>query len=127
VGRLSLETGERRGPDQAPTTDKESTAPASLDPTWDCEQVEEERRLLYVGMTRVKEHLHLVEPMRLFRGHQHRHGDGHVLAMRSRFAPDSILDAFGRRAYGRAIEASASATGSPVRVDVTARMRQMWD
>jgi DNA helicase-2/ATP-dependent DNA helicase PcrA len=41
------------------------------------EQVEEERRLLYVAMTRARQHLHLVQPMRLFRSHQHRHGDGH--------------------------------------------------
>jgi hypothetical protein len=31
------------------------------------EQVEEERRLLYVAMTRARQHLHLVQPMRLFR------------------------------------------------------------
>jgi DNA helicase-2/ATP-dependent DNA helicase PcrA len=86
------------------------------------EQIEEERRLLYVAMTRARQHLHLIQPTRLFRSHQHRHGDGHVLTARSRFLPDSILDAFERRAYGRAIEAPTSATGSPVRVDVTARM-----
>jgi DNA helicase-2/ATP-dependent DNA helicase PcrA len=91
------------------------------------EQIEEERRLLYVAMTRARQHLHLVPPMRLFRGHQHRHGDGHVLATRSRFIPDGILDAFKRRAYGRAVEASTAMTGSPIRVDVAARMRAMWD
>ena len=91
------------------------------------EQVEEERRLLYVAMTRSKEHLHLIQPMRLFRSHQHRHGDGHILAMRSRFIPDGILDIFERRAYGRAVHALASAAEPPVRVDVAARMRAMWD
>jgi DNA helicase-2/ATP-dependent DNA helicase PcrA len=78
-------------------------------------------------MTRAKEHLHLIQPMRLFRSHQHRHGDDHVLAMRSRFIPDGILDVFERRAYGSALEAAASSMGSPVRVDVAARMRTMWD
>jgi DNA helicase-2/ATP-dependent DNA helicase PcrA len=91
------------------------------------EQVEEERRLLYVAMTRAKEHLQLIQPMRLFRSHQHRHGDGHILAMRSRFIPDGILDAFERRAQGRAVQAFGTVTGSPVRVDVAARMRAMWD
>src|SRR5437764_464515 len=81
------------------------------------EQIEEERRLLYVAMTRARDHLHLVQPMRLFRGHQHRHGDGHILTLRSRFIPDGILHAFERRAYGRAVEAPASPTLSPVRVD----------
>jgi DNA helicase II / ATP-dependent DNA helicase PcrA len=83
------------------------------------EQIEEERR--------ARQHLHLVQPMRLFRGHQHRHGDGHTLTMRSRFIPDGILDVFERRMHGRAVEAAASAAGSPVRVDVAARMQQMWD
>src|SRR5258707_11582345 len=71
------------------------------------EQIEEERRLLYVAMTRAREHLHLVQPMRLFRGHQHRHGDGHILTMRSRFLPDSILDVFERRTHCRAAEGPA--------------------
>jgi DNA helicase II / ATP-dependent DNA helicase PcrA len=91
------------------------------------EQIEEERRLLYVAMTRARQHLHLVQPMRLFRGHQHRHGDGHILTMRSRFLPDGILGVFERRAHGRAVEAPTAAVGSPIRVDVAARMRQMWD
>jgi DNA helicase-2/ATP-dependent DNA helicase PcrA len=91
------------------------------------EQIEEERRLLYVAMTRARDHLHLVQPMRLFRSHQHRHGDGHVLTTRSRFISDAILDLFERRAYGSGVEAATSTTRSPIRVDVAARMRQMWD
>jgi DNA helicase-2/ATP-dependent DNA helicase PcrA len=91
------------------------------------EQIEEERRLLYVAMTRASDHLHLVQPMRLFRSHQHRHGDGHVLAMRSRFISDNLLDVFERRACGRAVQAPGSVTGSPIRVEVAARMRAMWD
>lgn len=52
------------------------------------EEIEEERRLLYVAMTRARQHLHLVQPSRFFRTHQHRHADGYVLAMRSRFTRD---------------------------------------
>jgi hypothetical protein len=63
----------------------------------------------------------------LFRSHQHRHGDGHVLTLRSRFIPDAILDVFERRAHGGAAQALGSATGSPIRVDVAARMRAMWE
>jgi hypothetical protein len=55
----------------------------------------------YVTMTRARQHLNLVQPMRLFRGHQHRHGDGHILTMRSRLLPDGTLDLFERWAYGR--------------------------
>jgi ATP-dependent DNA helicase UvrD/PcrA len=84
------------------------------------EQIEEERR---VAMTRARQHLHLVQPMRLFRGNQHRYGDGHVLTMRSRFIPDGILDAFERRAYGKPRPRHWDRRyGS----DVAARMRAMW-
>jgi DNA helicase-2/ATP-dependent DNA helicase PcrA len=91
------------------------------------EQIEEERRLLYVAMTRARQHLHLVQPIRLFRSHQHRHGDGSILTMRSRFIPDGILDLFERRAYGHADPAPGSLTELPKRVNVAARMREMWD
>jgi DNA helicase-2/ATP-dependent DNA helicase PcrA len=65
--------------------------------------------------------------MRLFRSHQHRHGDRHVLTMRSRFIPEGILDLFERRADGDARHRPALATASVIRVDVGARMREMWD
>jgi hypothetical protein len=78
-------------------------------------------------MTRARQHLHLVQPMRLFRSHQHRHGDGHVLTMRSRFIPKGILDLFERRVHGDAGLRPAPATASAIRVDVGARMREMWD
>jgi DNA helicase-2/ATP-dependent DNA helicase PcrA len=91
------------------------------------EQIEEERRLLYVAMTRARRHLHLVQPMRLFRSHQHRHGDGYVLAMRSRFIPDAILDQFERQTCGRAGHGPGSPIDLPKRVNVAARMREMWD
>jgi DNA helicase-2/ATP-dependent DNA helicase PcrA len=91
------------------------------------EQIEEERRILYVAMTRAREHLHLVQPMRMFRSHQHRHGDGHVLTMRSRFIPDRILGLFERRAYNPSVHSSVGATNRTIRLDVAARMREMWD
>ena len=91
------------------------------------EQIEEERRLLYVAMTRARQHLHLVQPSRFFRTHQHRHGDGYILAMRSRFIPDGILDFFTRRAHSRGGHDSALQPRSQVRVNVAARMREMWN
>jgi len=67
-------------------------------PPGDSAQIEEERRLLYVAMTRAKQHLHLVQPLRFFRTHQHRSGSGYTIAPRSRFLPDDILPLFTRRA-----------------------------
>jgi DNA helicase-2/ATP-dependent DNA helicase PcrA len=78
-------------------------------------------------MTRARQHLHLVQPVRLFRSHQHRHGDGSILTMRSRFIPDALLDLFERRVYGRVDHAPGSSSDLPNRVNVAARMREMWD
>ena len=55
------------------------------------EQIEEERRLLYVAMTRARSHLHLVHPHRFFVRQQHRHGSRHVYTPRTRFIPDDQL------------------------------------
>jgi DNA helicase-2/ATP-dependent DNA helicase PcrA len=90
-------------------------------------QIDEERRLLYVAMTRAKQHLHLVQPLRFFRTHQHRFGSGHTIAARSRFLPDDILPLFTRRAAGNP-EAmiDTPVPQSVVSVDIAARLRGMW-
>src|SRR5262249_20781361 len=89
------------------------------------DQLEEERRLLYVAMTRARDHLHLVQPLRMFVEQQHRHGDRHVYAQRSRFLPDAILDRFERVVRGRsALGVADGATGATV--DAASRLRAMW-
>jgi DNA helicase-2/ATP-dependent DNA helicase PcrA len=91
-------------------------------------EIEEERRLLYVAMTRAKDHLHLIVPQRFFRHVQARHGDHHVYAARTRFIPDDILDTFELTAWP--ILARSPTTAHPaetrMRVDLGARMRGMW-
>ena len=62
-------------------------------------EIEEERRLLYVAMTRAKDELHLVHPQRFFTQQQPRHGDRHVYAPRSRFITAAMLDRFERIAW----------------------------
>src|SRR5262249_2523263 len=49
------------------------------------EEIEEERRLLYVAMTRAKTELDLIVPQRFFAHQQSKLGDRHVYASRSRF------------------------------------------
>jgi DNA helicase-2/ATP-dependent DNA helicase PcrA len=90
------------------------------------EQVEEERRLLYVAMTRARDHLHLVQPLRFYSHHQHRHGDDHVYAPRSRFLSDRVLETFERCSIGVADAPDARGPRSSVKVDVAARLRSMW-
>ena len=50
-------------------------------------EIEEERRLLYVAMTRAKDALHLMTPLRFHVHGQAARGDKHVYAARSRFLP----------------------------------------
>src|SRR5262245_1401260 len=59
-------------------------------------EIEEERRLLYVAMTRAKNFLALVHPLRFFIRQQHRLGDRHVFTPRTRFIPDAIANRFDR-------------------------------
>jgi len=89
------------------------------------DQIEEERRLLYVAMTRARDHLHLVQPLRMYVENQHRHGDRHVYAPRTRFLPDAILDRFERVVRGRGV-AGLTAEAPAATVDVASRLRAMW-
>ncbi|HET9993440.1 MAG TPA: 3'-5' exonuclease, partial [Kofleriaceae bacterium] len=89
------------------------------------DQLEEERRLLYVAMTRARDHLHLVQPLRMFIEKQHKFGDRHVYAPRSRFLTDDIVERCERVVRGRGI-AGLVAEPAAVTVDVASRLRAMW-
>jgi DNA helicase-2/ATP-dependent DNA helicase PcrA len=90
-------------------------------------EIEEERRLLYVAMTRAKDDLHLVVPQRFFTHGQHAKGDRHVYAGRTRFIPDRLLGLFDRTVWPTAASAAATRPASQgARIDVGARMRGMW-
>ena len=57
-------------------------------------EIEEERRLLYVAMTRARDHLHVIVPQRFFVHGQRSNGDRHMYASRTRFIPAALLDHF---------------------------------
>jgi DNA helicase-2/ATP-dependent DNA helicase PcrA len=88
-------------------------------------EIEEERRLLYVAMTRARDDLTLVVPQRFFVHGQPRNGDRHVLASRTRFIPAALLGHFDRIAWPLASPEAARIANGP-RVDLAARMRAMW-
>jgi len=88
-------------------------------------EIEEERRLLYVAMTRAKDHLRLITPQRFFTHGQHSRGDRHVYAARSRFIPTDILGHFETIGWP-AVRAEDKGPAPQTRVDLTARMRGMW-
>ena len=90
-------------------------------------ELEEERRLLYVAMTRAKDSLHLITPHRFFTQGQSWQGDRHVYASRTRFIPASLLHLFERVTWPNAVDlAAGQAAAGQVRMDVGARMRSIW-
>jgi DNA helicase-2/ATP-dependent DNA helicase PcrA len=90
-------------------------------------EIEEERRLLYVAMTRAKDDLHLVVPQRFFTHQQNAQGDRHVYASRTRFVPSNILHLFTATTWPvLAAETATRPADQSLRVDVAARMRDMW-
>jgi DNA helicase II / ATP-dependent DNA helicase PcrA len=90
-------------------------------------EIEEERRLLYVAMTRARDELHLLMPQRFFSHGQSAYGDRHVYAARTRFIPDELLGLFNCTAWpAAAVEpAAAGSTRQRIRLDVGARLRNM--
>ncbi|MCW5690201.1 MAG: ATP-dependent helicase [Pseudolabrys sp.] len=90
-------------------------------------EIEEERRLLYVAMTRARDQLHLMVPQRFFTHGQHSSGDRHVYAQRTRFIPNSMLKHFDNRSWP--LRSAAAKPGAPTQrapIDIGARMRGMW-
>jgi len=89
------------------------------------EEIEEERRLLYVAMTRAKEHLHLVVPHRFFVTQQS--GDRHMYAARTRFIADGMLDRFEQVTWPLAgAQADTGQQPQAPLIQVRARARAAW-
>jgi DNA helicase-2/ATP-dependent DNA helicase PcrA len=89
-------------------------------------EIEEERRLLYVAMTRAKDHLHLVVPQRFYAHTQRVNGDRHMYASRTRFIAADMLQHFASCTWPLAAAAAAKAEVAAAPVDIGARMRRMW-
>ena len=91
-------------------------------------EIEEERRLLYVAMTRARDDLVLMQPLRFYVHGQAPGADRHVYAPRSRFIADADLDAFELSGMPVRPPAPADMTCKPsaANIDLMARMRQMW-
>ncbi|WP_135212931.1 ATP-dependent helicase [Vitreimonas flagellata] len=89
-------------------------------------ELEEERRLLYVAMTRAKDNLHLITPQRFYHTQQSKGGDKHVYANRSRFIPSKVLDKFEQKAWAQQSETHSTAPyprGPLPKIDLAAKAR----
>ncbi len=90
-------------------------------------EIDEERRLLYVAMTRAKDELDLMVPQRFYVTHQSGFGDRHVYANRTRFIPNSLLSFFAQQSWPAPMPAlQGNAESRREAVDLAARMRAMW-
>jgi ATP-dependent DNA helicase UvrD/PcrA len=77
--------------------------------------IEEERRLLYVAMTRAKRELDLIAPLKYYVTQQSRMGDRHVYGARSRFLTNAVMACLESRAWDE----------KPA-LDVATKLRAMW-
>lgn len=90
-------------------------------------EIEEERRLLYVAMTRAKDSLDLMVPQRFYVAQQSGMGDRHVYASRTRFVPHALLVHFEQVSWPLPEEpVQAGSESSRRAVDLAAQMRAMW-
>ena len=90
------------------------------------EEIEEERRLLYVAMTRAMDELNLIVPQRFYTHGQARTGDRHVYAGRTQFIPANLTGHFNRISWPAASRKSAAAPAAAPALDIKERMRGMW-
>lgn len=90
-------------------------------------ELEEERRLLYVAMTRAKDELHLLVPQRFYVTQQTRNGDRHLYAQRTRFIPRSMTTLFEDILWPPVKPIRDDIRPAQVAVvDMAAKMRGMW-
>jgi DNA helicase-2/ATP-dependent DNA helicase PcrA len=89
-------------------------------------EIEEERRLLYVAMTRARHHLHLLVPQRFYVTQQVAWGDRHVYGSISRFLPPALHGLFDHVAPKGAATPDDAVDAVAAGVDLAARVRSRW-
>jgi DNA helicase-2/ATP-dependent DNA helicase PcrA len=90
------------------------------------ELIEEERRLLYVAMTRARNELHLCAPLKYQVTQQPRLGDKHVYGAKSRFMTDKVMDTCERVSVRTTVGVENLQANGAATVDVGARLKEMW-
>jgi DNA helicase II / ATP-dependent DNA helicase PcrA len=90
------------------------------------ELIEEERRLLYVAMTRARNELYLCAPLKFQVTQQAKLGDKHVYGAKSRFMTDRLLDTCEKISARTTGGVENLKAGESATVDVVAQLKEMW-
>lgn len=91
------------------------------------ELIEEERRLLYVALTRAQNDLLLMTPLKFPITSQSRQSDAHVYGGRSRFLTDKVLKVFDATTIrGPQLDDASLQSAEDTTVDVAERLKAMW-
>jgi DNA helicase-2/ATP-dependent DNA helicase PcrA len=94
--------------------------------TGDAEQIEEERRLLYVACTRAKDWLYVLFPLRYYH-RKHRLGDGHGYAQLTRFIPPPVAQFFDHGSVVSDQSEDEIAGKQTTARDIRKSIRSMWE
>ncbi len=89
-------------------------------------EIEEERRLLYVALTRARHHLHLLVPQRFYVTRQTGRGDRHLYGSLTRFIPEPITHLFERVAPTAQAEPLRLMLSETPTIDISARIKASW-
>ena len=91
------------------------------------EELDEERRLLYVAMTRARDWLYLTFPLRYYH-RKHALGSAYSTAQISRFLPPQLFTLFERQAFDNQGPAAEVAGRSPANLatNVLAGLQRLW-
>ncbi len=89
-------------------------------------EIEEERRLLYVAMTRARDHLNLMLPQRFHVTQQRHHGDRHLYGNLTRFITPEVAQCFDVVGPTAPPQDDGDSVGGGVVLDMAARVMQRW-